>query len=318
MAADPGRGDERLSSGLPRPAWARCAWRTVGCQRHTRRRGAGSGRCDRDVPGRPSAPDGRREHRGRGRSMAREDEFDIVVIGGGPGGYATALYGAAAGLSVAIVERDKVGGTCLHRGCIPAKEFLETAAVLPHRRGSKEFGIDVSERHRRLLGQPGPQERRGRQALQGPGRPAQGPQGHHPLGTGTLQGGPPGRGRRRRGRRQGRRRPQRRPGGRLGAADAARVRGRRALGHDLRRVPRPQGAPGVGRGHRRRRRRLRVRLAAGRPRLQGHRSSRRSTPSSPGCDDDIVRLVARSFKKRGIDIVTGVQVEGHTPSSDGR
>ena len=61
--------------------------------------------------------------------MATEDEFDIVVIGGGPGGYATALYGAAAGLSVAIVERDKVGGTCLHRGCIPAKEFLETAAV---------------------------------------------------------------------------------------------------------------------------------------------------------------------------------------------
>ena len=42
--------------------------------------------------------------------MATEDEFDIVVIGGGPGGYATALYGAAAGLSVAIVERDKVGG----------------------------------------------------------------------------------------------------------------------------------------------------------------------------------------------------------------
>ncbi len=67
--------------------------------------------------------------------MAGEDEFDIVVIGGGPGGYATALYGAAAGLSVAIVERDKVGGTCLHRGCIPAKEFLETAAVLPDDRG---------------------------------------------------------------------------------------------------------------------------------------------------------------------------------------
>ena len=42
--------------------------------------------------------------------MGTEDEFDIVVIGGGPGGYATALYGAAAGMSVAIVERDKVGG----------------------------------------------------------------------------------------------------------------------------------------------------------------------------------------------------------------
>src|SRR6202041_2793391 len=76
--------------------------------------------------------------------MAGEDEFDIVVIGGGPGGYATALYGAAAGLSVAIVERDKVGGTCLHRGCIPAKEFLETAAVSRTIEGSKEFGIDVT------------------------------------------------------------------------------------------------------------------------------------------------------------------------------
>jgi dihydrolipoamide dehydrogenase len=68
-------------------------------------------------------------------------EFDVVVIGGGPGGYATALYGAAAGLSVAIVERDKVGGTCLHRGCVPAKEFLETAAVYRTVKGSAEFGI---------------------------------------------------------------------------------------------------------------------------------------------------------------------------------
>jgi dihydrolipoamide dehydrogenase len=72
-------------------------------------------------------------------------QFDVVVIGGGPGGYATALYGAAAGLSVAIVERDKVGGTCLHRGCVPAKEFLETAAVYRTVKGSAEFGIESGD-----------------------------------------------------------------------------------------------------------------------------------------------------------------------------
>ena len=60
---------------------------------------------------------------------------------GGPGGYATALYGAAAGLSIAIVELDKVGGTCLHRGCVPAKEFLETASVFRTVAGAGEFGI---------------------------------------------------------------------------------------------------------------------------------------------------------------------------------
>jgi dihydrolipoamide dehydrogenase len=57
------------------------------------------------------------------------ESFDVVVIGGGPGGYAAALYGAAAGLRIAVVEKDRVGGTCLHRGCIPAKQFLETAHV---------------------------------------------------------------------------------------------------------------------------------------------------------------------------------------------
>ena len=69
------------------------------------------------------------------------EEFDVVVIGGGPGGYAAALYGAAAGLRIAVVEKDKVGGTCLHRGCIPAKEFLETASVYRQVATAKEFGV---------------------------------------------------------------------------------------------------------------------------------------------------------------------------------
>jgi dihydrolipoamide dehydrogenase len=71
------------------------------------------------------------------------EHFDLVVIGGGPGGYSAALYGASAGLSVALVEKDALGGTCLNRGCIPAKAFLETAAVKRHVEHAAEFGIDA-------------------------------------------------------------------------------------------------------------------------------------------------------------------------------
>ncbi|MFN8035252.1 MAG: dihydrolipoyl dehydrogenase [Acidimicrobiia bacterium] len=74
---------------------------------------------------------------------ALAEQFDVVVLGGGPGGYATALYGAAAGLRVGLVEEQRVGGTCLHRGCIPAKELLQTADVLRTVRGASEFGVDT-------------------------------------------------------------------------------------------------------------------------------------------------------------------------------
>lgn len=72
---------------------------------------------------------------------AVSESFDLVVIGGGPGGYSAALYGASAGLRVALVEMDALGGTCLNRGCIPAKAFLETAAVKRHVDHSEQFGI---------------------------------------------------------------------------------------------------------------------------------------------------------------------------------
>jgi dihydrolipoamide dehydrogenase len=72
------------------------------------------------------------------------DQFDLVVVGGGPGGYAAAFYGASAGLNVALVEKDTIGGTCLNRGCIPAKAFLETAAARRHVEHAHEFGIGAT------------------------------------------------------------------------------------------------------------------------------------------------------------------------------
>ena len=70
---------------------------------------------------------------------------DVIVIGGGPGGYAAALYGASAGLDVAVVEKSKVGGTCLHVGCIPAKELLEAASVYRTVARAAEFGVGAGE-----------------------------------------------------------------------------------------------------------------------------------------------------------------------------
>jgi dihydrolipoamide dehydrogenase len=71
-----------------------------------------------------------------------QQHFDLVVIGGGPGGYGAALYATSAGLQVALVEKGSLGGTCLNRGCIPAKALLETAAVQRHVAHAAEFGIE--------------------------------------------------------------------------------------------------------------------------------------------------------------------------------
>ena len=70
-------------------------------------------------------------------------DYDIVVLGGGPAGYATALYAASAGLSVALVEAEKVGGTCLHRGCIPAKALLHAAEVFRTVKHAGEHGVSL-------------------------------------------------------------------------------------------------------------------------------------------------------------------------------
>lgn len=68
---------------------------------------------------------------------------DVVVVGGGPGGYAVALRAAVRGLTVAVVEAEKVGGTCLHWGCIPSKAMLHAGAVLDEARHASRFGLDL-------------------------------------------------------------------------------------------------------------------------------------------------------------------------------
>jgi dihydrolipoamide dehydrogenase len=77
--------------------------------------------------------------------MARE-EFDLIIIGSGPGGYVAGIRAGQLGLKTAVVEKDpKFGGTCTHRGCIPTKALLHTAAVLDEIREAKALGIQVAE-----------------------------------------------------------------------------------------------------------------------------------------------------------------------------
>ena len=76
--------------------------------------------------------------------MAEGGHYDIVVLGGGSGGYACALRAAELGKRVALIEKDKVGGTCLHRGCIPTKALLHAAEVADSTRESEKFGIRTS------------------------------------------------------------------------------------------------------------------------------------------------------------------------------
>lgn len=73
------------------------------------------------------------------------DEFDLVVIGGGTGGYTAAIRATQLGLTAAIIERSKIGGTCLHRGCIPTKAWLESAEVLSLARKAATFGVNAGD-----------------------------------------------------------------------------------------------------------------------------------------------------------------------------
>ncbi|MDQ1439307.1 MAG: dihydrolipoamide dehydrogenase [Acidimicrobiaceae bacterium] len=240
------------------------------------------------------------------------EEFDVVVIGGGPGGYAAALYGANAGLRIAVVEKDKVGGTCLHRGCIPAKEFLETAHVFRTVAGAKEFGV--------MAEQPGvdfgTSQQRKQKVVDQLWKGLQGLMKRRKIttieGTGTLHANKV-----------------------VKVSDGTELRGRHvilATGSVPRTIPGfdvdgryvmtsdevlaldklPSSAVVIGGGA------IGCEFASMMSDLGVQVTVLEALPKLlPGCDKDVVDVVARSFKKRGIDVRLGVQVHGHEPNDTG-
>ena len=244
------------------------------------------------------------------------ENFDVVVIGGGPGGYAGALYGAAAGLNIAIVEQDKVGGTCLHRGCIPAKELLETAHVFKtvghaDRFGvnaggaaSLDFGTTISRKaqvvDQLFKGLQGLLKSRKITTFNGHGRlnadrsvTVTGSDGEETItGTTVL----------------------------LAAGSAPRtipgfdVDGKVVLTSDevfeLGELPKRVAVIGGGA--------IGCEFASMMADLGSEVTILEALPQIlPGVDKDIVGVVLRSFKGRGIDVRTGVKVTGHSPNGSG-
>ena len=75
--------------------------------------------------------------------LVAETIYDVAIVGGGPGGYTAAFRGAEYGLKVALIEKmNKLGGTCLHVGCIPTKALLFNAEIWDHLQNAAEFGIE--------------------------------------------------------------------------------------------------------------------------------------------------------------------------------
>lgn len=77
--------------------------------------------------------------------MNNQQEFDVIVLGGGPGGYPAAIRAAQKGKKVALVEAKELGGTCLNRGCIPSKTLIASAEVLERIKEAEEFGVQVKD-----------------------------------------------------------------------------------------------------------------------------------------------------------------------------
>jgi dihydrolipoamide dehydrogenase len=240
------------------------------------------------------------------------EQFDVVVIGGGPGGYAAALYGASAGLHVAVVEREKIGGTCLHRGCIPAKQFLETATVFRTVAGAKEFGVVADQPSVDFGGVQARKQKVVNQLWKGLQSLMKGRKITTVSGTGTL----------------GRHHTVKVDDGTelkatkaviLASGSVPRtlpgfdVDGKFVLTSDevLELEKLPASAAVIGGGA------IGCEFASMMSDLGTQVTILEALPKIlPGCDRDVAEVVVRSFKKRGIDIRTGVKVEGHEPSDE--
>ena len=70
-------------------------------------------------------------------------DAEITIIGGGPGGYTAAIYAAHLGVKVILIEKDKLGGTCLNRGCIPTKALTSSVDVLEQARRAADYGLEI-------------------------------------------------------------------------------------------------------------------------------------------------------------------------------
>jgi len=257
-------------------------------------------------------------------TTAEGTEFDVVVIGGGPGGYATALYGASAGLKTAVVERDKVGGTCLHRGCVPAKEFLETASVVRTVAGAKEFGVQAGQPVVDFAVSQGRKQKVVDQLFKGLAGLMKGRGIVTFDGVGTLLPG-----------RRVRIDPVAGAGAGTGDAPSLEITGRNvvlATGSVPRTIPGfevdgrlvltsdevlalealPASLAVIGGGA------IGCEFASMFSDLGSQVTVLEVLPTLlTGCDNDVVGVVARSFRKRGINVHTGVTVNGHTPSGSG-
>ena len=240
------------------------------------------------------------------------EEFEVVVIGGGPGGYAAALYGAAAGLRVAVVERDKVGGTCLHRGCIPAKQFLETATVFRTVAAAKEFGVVADQPSVDFAAAQARKQKVVDQLWKGLQTLMKGRKITTVIGTGRLG-----------------------PNHLVTVDDGTELRATKAVilasGSAPRTLPGfevdgrfvltsdevlaldrlPSSAAVIGGGA------IGCEFASMLSDLGTQVTILEALPKIiPGCDRDVADVVVRSFKRRGIDVRTGVQVQGHEPSGE--